>query len=182
MMAMANVAVHPAAQELCDNIHNICSEIIDAGYDDVLLLGEFALPHWSSRACLSRLWPDRNPNSLREPRWTKFRGEDPFPDGNITYTAATGNIQAPRWSQQNDLYFLNRELHVIEDVSARIARGTALTSQQVLPEGVLNADYDVTSDGERFITIRKYRTEFEARVNLILNWQAAPATARVTPR
>ena len=129
----------------------------------------------------ARLSPDGNWIALTFGEGSELRLVS-FPDGNITYTAATGNIQAPRWSQQSDLYFLNRELHVIEDVSARIASGTALTSQQVLPEGVLNADYDVTSDGEQFITIRKYRAEFEARVNLILYWQAAPATARVTPR
>jgi len=129
----------------------------------------------------ARLSPDGNWIALTFGEGSELRLVS-FPDGNITYTAATGNIQTPRWSQRSDLYFLNGALHVIEDVSARIASGKELTPRILLPEGVLDADYDVTWDGERFITIRKHTAEFDARVNLILNWKAAPETARVTPR
>ena len=93
-----------------------------------------------------------------------------FPPSRRRWTVSQGGGARPRWSPRGDeIFYRNgRQLLAVKVSTPAFAAGTP----RVLFEGNYAAEYDVSSDAQRFVMMRANPRASTARLTVVLGWTA----------
>jgi serine/threonine protein kinase len=119
-------------------------------------------------------------------KWVAYLSEEPgqpqiyitsFPDGKRRYQATTAGGSNPRWrADGKELFFMSPDLKLsVVSIEAN-GQELRLGSPRMLfaPHGIANrlSPYDVQGDGQRFLVSGSAEPISQARVTLVVNWDA----------